>query len=106
LIKPLTIGIPPVKSGFGVLKSGSEIIYKGMWNDGKFNGSGRLVWDDYCYEGNFSKGCFEGHGRLQMRGMIYVGKFQANRASGEGTLEIGNKKIMGIWENNIIIRLF
>jgi len=43
-IKPLTVGIPPVSNGFGILKTGSQLIYRGMWKNGKFEGKGELIW--------------------------------------------------------------
>jgi hypothetical protein len=102
----LSVGVPPVRNGFGVLKIGSKVIYKGMWKEGKFEGSGWLNWEDYCYEGMFSAGCFQGHGRLQFKEGVYVGKFEGNRAEGEGTLEAGGKKVMGIWSKNKLARMF
>jgi len=43
-INVLSVGIPPVKNGFGVLKAGAQIIYRGMWKNGKFDGKGKLSW--------------------------------------------------------------
>lgn len=34
--KTLSVGVPPTRNGFGVLKIGSKVIYKGMWKEGKF----------------------------------------------------------------------
>jgi len=60
----LKVGVPPVKEGFGILKSGNKIIYKGMWNKGKFEGKGKLQWQNYVYEGEFKNGLFWGYGIL------------------------------------------
>ena len=48
-LKPINVGIPPVKNGFGLLKIGSTVIYKGMWVDGKFEGKGKLTWNGFAY---------------------------------------------------------
>ena len=52
-IKPVCVGATPVKNGFGQLTSGAKVIYRGMWKDGKFEGKGKLVWNNYTYEGDF-----------------------------------------------------
>ena len=57
-IKPVCVGVAPVRNGFGQLSSGSKVIYKGMWKDGKFEGKGKLLWNGYTYEGDFQKGMF------------------------------------------------
>ena len=60
----MKVGVAPVKNGFGILKSGSNIVYRGMWKEGKFDGKGKLTWSNYTYEGDFKEGYFEGYGKL------------------------------------------
>lgn len=42
-------------------------LYEGLFIDGKWNGYGRLIWEDgHYYIGEFRDGFYHGHGKLVM----------------------------------------
>ena len=102
----MCIGVPPVKKGFGVLKSGTTIIYRGMWENGKFEGKGKLTFGDYSYEGDFYRGLFDGYGKLQVGRLHFMGRFEGNRAEGEGTYLCEDEQVHGFWQNNCLIQKY
>jgi hypothetical protein len=105
-VKPICIGVAPVKTGFGVLRSGSITVYKGMWEDGRFEGKGKLTWNGYCYEGDFKRGLFSGYGKLLWDGLSFMGKFENNKAEGEGTYTDEKSQIRGLWRENVLLRRY
>ena len=96
--------MPPVREGFGVLREGSQVVYRGMWRNGRFEGKGKLCWDGFTYEGDFRGGCFEGHGTLRWANCEFMGRFQRHIADGEGTLLLGTHKCVGFWREGALVR--
>ena len=72
-VKIVKVSNPPLEEGFGTLRMGSEVVYKGFWKYRKFNGKGKLTLPDYTYEGSFKDGLFSGRGTLKMGKYEYVG---------------------------------
>lgn len=72
--------------GFGTLITKEGSVYKGLFNDGLFNGNGILInkKGDY-YFGNWKNGECNSFGKLQLISNVkYEGEFKANEKSGEG----------------------
>lgn len=72
-LKTIKVSNPPLEEGFGTLKMGSEIVYKGFWKYRKFNGKGKLTLHDYTYDGSFKNGLFDGRGTLKIGKYEYIG---------------------------------
>ena len=49
---------PPKEDGFGILKTNNQVMYKGNWKRGRFNGKGKLILPEYTYDGSFEDGKF------------------------------------------------
>jgi hypothetical protein len=63
--------------------------YYGAMRDGKFNGRGRLEWDNGTrYEGGFENGLYNGRGRLTAAdGRSYSGEFEKGLFHGRGRFD-------------------
>ncbi|HYR32994.1 MAG TPA: hypothetical protein VEQ87_01760, partial [Burkholderiales bacterium] len=63
--------------------------YHGSLRDGKFQGHGRIEWDNgNAYEGAFEDGVFSGRGRLKgADGRLYNGDFARGQFNGRGRFE-------------------
>ena len=69
--------------------------YYGSLRDGKFQGHGRLEWDNgNAYEGAFEDGLYSGRGRLKNAdGRSYSGDFARGQFSGRGRFEAASGEI-------------
>lgn len=56
----------------------SDRLYEGLFINGKWNGYGRLLWEDgHYYIGEFHDGYYHGHGKLVMEnGQVFEGKWE------------------------------
>lgn len=70
----------------------SEILYSGNWVDGKFHGSGKLVYPNGdAYVGDFFEGRMCGQGTLTLNnGFTYDGQWKDDHFEGRGTLTYPN----------------
>lgn len=73
--------------------------YYGAIRDGRFNGRGRLEWDNGTrYEGGFENGMYHGRGRLTSAdGRTYSGEFDKGQFHGRGRYEAPSGEI---WEGD------
>ena len=69
--------------------------YYGALRNGKFEGHGKLEWDNgTVYEGNFQGGVFSGRGRLRAAdGRYYNGEFARGQFDGRGRFEAPSGEI-------------
>jgi hypothetical protein len=102
-VKPLSVACPPTEEGFGVLRVGNRIVYRGMWKYKRFHGKGKLSLEEYTYEGDFWGGLFHGRGCLKIGRLEYIGEFCENKAEGVGTLRLGDHQILGRWRSNLFV---
>ena len=73
--------------------------YYGSMRDGKFNGRGRMEWDNGTrYEGSFENGLFHGRGKLfAADGRSYSGEFALGLFQGRGRYDAPSGEI---WEGD------
>ena len=73
--------------GHGRLEWDNGTVYEGAFEDGVFSGRGRLTGTDgRAYTGDFGRGQFNGRGRFEApSGEIYEGEFQNGEFTGRGT---------------------
>ncbi|HET7671610.1 MAG TPA: C13 family peptidase [Burkholderiales bacterium] len=73
--------------------------YYGALREGKFNGRGRLEWDNGArYEGGFENGLYHGRGRLTTAdGRAYSGEFEKGQFHGRGRYEAPSGEV---WEGD------
>ena len=73
--------------GRGRLEWDNGTVYDGAFEDGLFSGRGKLTnADGRSYSGDFARGQFNGRGRFESpSGEIYEGDFQAGEFTGRGT---------------------
>jgi hypothetical protein len=73
--------------GHGRLEWDNGTVYEGAFDQGIFNGRGTLKGSEgRTYTGDFARGQFDGRGRFDApSGEIYEGEFQAGEFTGRGT---------------------
>ena len=94
-----------VIEGYGTFYSKQEnYIYIGYFENFKFNGKGKIIYDKSTYEGNFVSGYKEGKGQLIFEdGSFYIGNFHKNNYNGNGIFKWNDgKAYSGEWKNNVI----
>lgn len=84
-------------NGKGVIKRNTDdpktsMMYTGNWVDGKFHGSGQLVYSNGdTYNGDFYEGRICGQGSLAVvGGLTYEGQWNDDQFDGRGTLKYPN----------------
>jgi hypothetical protein len=92
-------------------------LFEGKMENGKLNGSGKLILvSGSIYEGDWKDGQRNGHGIMTWardssiypvkKGYTYEGQWQKGLFSGEGVLKNEDDKVVvvGTWENNQIVK--
>ena len=76
-------------------------IYEGEINDSRFNGQGKLKFEDAEYEGSFENGQFKRGKLIWNNGYEYEGDFNGSSLQGKGTLKNPDgDTYVGSFENN------
>ncbi len=92
------------QNGEGVSRNSSGSLYEGTFENGKFEGTGKMTYrDGDIYEGEFSKGKMHGPGKYTYAdGQTYVGDFSNGKMQGEGELEYtSGNRYKGSFKNNM-----
>ncbi len=75
---------------------------KGVWRDGRQQGSGVQVWSTGRYEGEIADGEPNGQGVLTMQNLRYEGEFRDGKPNGIGSLSEGSQTVHGIWKDGCL----
>jgi hypothetical protein len=92
------------KTGNGIAKYSNGSTYDGQWKKDIISGRGRLEIDEnYFYEGDFENGNYQGQGKLGSRDGYYEGGFANGRPHGRGVQYAYNseKKLEGKWKDGL-----
>jgi hypothetical protein len=73
-------------------------LYEGYFIDGKLNGFGRALSEDFIYEGGFSNDSIEGWGAYKDREVHAVGEFKNDDLNGQGVLTKNRLTLVGTFK--------
>lgn len=92
--------------GKGVMRFANGEIYKGMWENNKFNGVGRYFYQDgSVFHGTFRDNMRDGSGIMIGKACTYKGQWKNDMMNGKGQLIFKDMSIEAIWQNNQIAGL-
>lgn len=99
----LPIGLQAASDAQPVAVTADGGRYFGPLIDGKFQGQGRIQWDNGArYTGGFDRGFYSGQGRMQFAsGEVYEGSFADGMMSGTGRMTMQDGSVyVGAFRNN------
>ena len=89
--------------GIGIKKNNRGDIYKGNFENGLFNGYGKLIEKNgTIYQGFWKEGKYNGFGKIKFNnGAYYLGYFENGKRKGFGIYYFENKDFyIGEWKDN------
>lgn len=85
------------------IKGGTAIeTDKGVWRNGRQQGSGVQTWSTGRYEGEIADGEPNGRGVLTMKNLRYEGQFRDGKPNGSGSLSEGSDAVQGVWKDGCL----